>query len=143
MPVVDSGPLPRLSGVATIPDAEEDAMKYLCLFYIEEKAVGAFPKTEFDALVREHVAYEDELRSRGQFIVSGPLQSVDTAVTVRVRHGKMSTTDGPFAETKEQLGGFSLIEARDLNDAIRVASRFPPARFGTVEVRPMAELGSR
>lgn len=118
-------------------------MKYLCLFYIEEKTVSALPKTEFDALVGEHVAYEDELRKTGQFIVSGPLQSVETAVTVRVRNGKMSTTDGPFAETKEQLGGFSLIEARDLNDAIRVASRFPPARFGTVEVRPIAELGRR
>jgi hypothetical protein len=115
-------------------------MNYLCLFYIEEKKVGALPKSEFDALVGEHVAYDDELRKSGHFVVSGPLQPVQTAMTVRVRNGKLSTTDGPFADTKEQLGGFSVIEARDLNDAIRVAARFPPARLGSVEVRPMAEL---
>ena len=115
-------------------------MKYLCLFYIEEARVGALPKTEFDALVDEHMAYDEELRKSGHFIVSAPLEPARTAMTVRVRNGKLSTTDGPFAETKEQLGGFDLIEARDLNDAIRIAAGFPPARFGTVEVRPIAEL---
>ena len=115
-------------------------MNYLCLFYIEEKKVGALPKTEFDALVGEHIAYDEELRTNGHFIVSAPLESVETAITIRVRNGKLSTTDGPFAETKEQLGGFSIIDARDLNDAIRIASNFPPARLGSVEVRPMAEL---
>jgi len=115
-------------------------MKYLCLFYIEEKKVGALPKTEFDALVGEHLAYDDELRNAGHFIVSAPLEPAHTAMTVRVRNGMLSTTDGPFAETKEQLGGFSVIEARDLNEAIRIASRFPPARLGSVEVRPIAEL---
>jgi len=119
---------------------EDDAMKYLCLFYIEEKKVGALPKTEFDALVGEHLAYDDELRNAGHFIVSAPLEPAHTAMTVRVRNGMLSTTDGPFAETKEQLGGFSVIEARDLNEAIRIASRFPPARLGSVEVRPIAEL---
>jgi hypothetical protein len=72
--------------------------------------------------------------------VSAPLEPVETAMVIRVRDGKLSTTDGPFAETKEQLGGFDLIEARDLNDAIRIASKFPPARFGSVELRPVAEL---
>ena len=115
-------------------------MNYLCLFYIEEKKIGGLSADELDALVGEHMAYDDELRKCGQFIVAGGLQPVHTAMTVRVRSGKLSTTDGPFAETKEQLGGFSVIEARDLNDAIRVASKFPPARLGSIEVRPIAEL---
>ncbi len=115
-------------------------MNYLCLFYIEEKTIAALPKTEFDALVGEHIAYDEELRKSGQFIVSAPLESAQVAVTIRVRNGTLSTTDGPFAETKEQLGGFSIIEARDLNVAIRIASKFPPARLGSVEVRPIAEL---
>ena len=115
-------------------------MNYLCLFYIEETTIGALSPEELDALVGEHMAYDDELRTSGQFIVAGGLQPVQTAMTVRVRSGKLFTTDGPFAETKEQLGGFSVIEARDLNDAIRVASKFPPARLGSIEVRPIAEL---
>ena len=115
-------------------------MNYLCLFYIEEKRIGALPKDELDALVGEHMAYDDELRKSGHFIVAAGLQPAATAMIVRVRNGKLSTTDGPFAETKEQLGGFSVIEARDLNDAIRVASKFPPARLGSIEVRPIAEL---
>jgi hypothetical protein len=116
------------------------SMRYLCLFYIEENKISALPKSEFDALVDEHAAYDEELRRSGHFITSAPLQPAHTAMIVRVRNGKLSTTDGPFAETKEQLGGFDIIEARDLNDAIRIASKFPPARFGSVEVRPMAEL---
>jgi hypothetical protein len=113
-------------------------MRYLCLFYIEEKTVGALPRSEFDALVGEHFAYDDELRNSGHLVMSAPLEPTQTAITIRVRNGKLSTTDGPFAETKEQLGGFGVIEARDLNDAIRMASHFPPARFGSVEVRPIA-----
>ena len=115
-------------------------MNYLCLFYIEEKKIGALSPEELDALVGEHMACDDELRKSGQFIVAGGLQPVQTAMTVRVRHGTLSTTDGPFAETKEQLGGFILIEARDLNDAIRVASKIPPGRLGSVEVRPIMDL---
>jgi hypothetical protein len=121
-------------------DDQEGSMKYLCLFYIEEKRITALPKSEFDALVGEHAAYDEELRKSGHFITSAPLQPAHTAMIVRVRNGKLSTTDGPFAETKEQLGGFDLIEARDLNDAVRIASKFPPARLGTVEVRALAEL---
>src|SRR5258706_1082328 len=114
-------------------------MKYLCLVYHEETKVDALPKSEYDAIVSEVLDYREELRKSGHYIVSSPLQSVQTATTIRVRDGKASITDGPFAETKEQLGGFYLIEARDLNDAIRVASRIPSAKSGSIEVRPVVE----
>jgi hypothetical protein len=115
-------------------------MKYLCLIFIEEKKYDAMLQSEQDACVKEHLAYDDELRRSGHLIVTEALQSVKTATTVRVRNGKVSVTDGPFAETKEQLGGFYLIEARDLNDAIRIASKIPSARMGSIEVRPVMEL---
>jgi len=115
-------------------------MKYLCLVYIEEKQLDALSKGELDALVDESLDYDEVLRRSGHYIASDALQPVQTATTLRVRNGKMSTTDGPFAETKEQLGGFILIEARDLNDAIRVAAKIPPARLGSIEVRPIMEL---
>ena len=118
-------------------------MKYLCLVYQEEAAIEALPEREYDALVDETLAYREELRERGHYIASAPLQSVHAATTVRVRQGKLTVTDGPFAESKEQLGGFYLIEARDLNDAIRVAARMPPARLGCVEVRPLRECPAR
>jgi hypothetical protein len=86
------------------------------------------------------LGYSDELRRSGHFIVSNALQRGRTARTIRVRGGKVTTTDGPFAETKEQLGGFFLIEAKDLDEACAVAARFPPARIGTIEVRPVQEL---
>lgn len=115
-------------------------MKYVCLCYEEEKKLKAMPKSEWDAVVRETYAYNEELRQNGHLITSQALQSVETATTVRVRGGKVSTTDGPFAETKEQLGGFFLIEAKDLNEAIQVASRLSGARLGCIEVRPTMEL---
>ncbi len=115
-------------------------MKYLCLVYLEEAKRNALPKSELDALVAEHLTYDDTLRKSGHFIVAEALQSVQAATTVRVRNGKVSTTDGPFAETKEQLGGFFLIDARDLDDAIQVASKIPSARVGSIEVRPIWEL---
>jgi hypothetical protein len=115
-------------------------MKYLCLVYLEEKERDAMPKRELDAWTNEALAYDEELRQRGHFIAAQALQSVQTATTLRVRNGKVSITDGPFAETKEQLAGFVLIQARDLNDAIRVASQIPGARYGTVEVRPVWDL---
>lgn len=108
-------------------------MKYLCLVYSEEKNLDAVPDTEC-------VAYDEEIRKSGHCLASEALQPVDTATTVRVRNGKLSVTDGPFAETKEQLAGFYLIEARDLNEAIQVASRIPPARVGSVEVRPIRPI---
>ena len=108
-------------------------MKYLCLVYMEEQKLHAVPD-------RECLACGEGLRQNGLLIAAEALQPVETATTVRVRNGKVSITDGPFAETKEQLAGFYLIEARDLNDAIQVASKIPPAREGSVEVRPIREL---
>lgn len=115
-------------------------MKYLCLIFTEEKKLEALSKSDWEALVREHLDFDETLRQSGHFIVAEALQSVQTATTVRVRNGRMSTTDGPFAETKEQLTGFFLIEAKDLNDAIQVAGRIPSARLGSVEVRPIRDL---
>jgi hypothetical protein len=115
-------------------------MKYLCLCYDEEKKLAAVPKSEWDAIMREVYAYNEELREKGHLIAAQKLQPVETATTVRVRHGKLAVTDGPFAETKEQLGGYFLIEARDLNEAIQVASGLAGARLGCIEVRPIAEL---
>jgi hypothetical protein len=108
-------------------------MKYLCLVYMEQQKLHAVPD-------RECVACGEGLRQSGKLIAAEALQPTETATTVRVRSGKMSVTDGPFAETKEQLAGFYLIEARDLNDAIQVAAKIPPAREGSVEVRPIREL---
>ena len=115
-------------------------MKYLCLVYIEEKKLEALSKGELDALIDESLDYDEVLRNSGHYLASDALQPVQTATTIRIHNGKVFTTDGPFAETKEQLGGFILIEARDLNDAIRAASKIPPARLGSIEVRPIMEL---
>jgi hypothetical protein len=114
-------------------------MKYLCLVYHEETKVAALPASEYASIMNDVLAYREELRLRGHYITSSPLQPVLTAATIRVREGKASITDGPFAETKEQLGGFYLIEARDLNEAIRLASEMPPARIGSIEVRALEE----
>lgn len=114
-------------------------MKYLCLAYEEEHALNALSKNEWDLLRKETLDYVDELRTKGYLIAAEPLQSVKTATTVRVRGGKLAITDGPFAETKETLGGFFLINARDLNEAIQVASKWPSARLGSIEVRPIEE----
>ncbi len=118
-------------------------MKYLCLVYHEESKVEALPESEYAAIVDDVLDYREELRQCGHYIASSPLQPVRSAATVRVRSGKVSITDGPFAETREQLGGFYLIEARDLNDAIRLAARMPPARLGCIEVRPLDEFTPR
>jgi hypothetical protein len=116
-------------------------MKYLCLVYVEEKILHALPSHERAALSDESMTYCDRLQKIGQLLAASPLHPVETATTVRVREGKTSTTDGPFAETKEQLGGFLMLDVPDLNDAIRIAAQFPAARIGSVEVRPMKELG--
>lgn len=118
-------------------------MKYLCLVYREETRVDALSESECDALVEETLAYDEEIRQSGHYIASGDLASVQTATTLRVRAGIVSVSDGPFAGTREQLGGLYLIEARDLNEAIRVAAKIPPARLGCVEVRPVKELNPR
>ena len=115
-------------------------MKYLALVYYDEQVVNAMPQSEWDALNRECMGCVEALSEGGHFLGGEPLQSVETATTVRVRNGKVTTTDGPFAETKEQLAGFYMLEARDLNEALHLAGKIPPARFGAIEVRPVREL---
>ncbi|MEO6057618.1 MAG: YciI family protein [Gemmatimonadales bacterium] len=116
-------------------------MKYLCLIYDEERKLGAMSQSESDAFMGEYHVFTEEIRKSGHMVNGEALQPVETATTVRIRNGKIGTTDGPFAETKEQLGGFYLIEAKDLNDAIQVAARIPSARLGSVEVRPVMVFG--
>ncbi len=108
-------------------------MKYLCLVYLDENRLDELPDAEC-------VAYDEAVRHSGHCLASEALQSVHTASTLRVRNGKLVITDGPFAETKEQLAGFYLIEARDLNEAIQVAAKIPPARVGSIEVRPIRPI---
>jgi hypothetical protein len=116
-------------------------MRYLCLIYYDEKNLNALSRSEREALSEESYAYCDRLRQNGQFIAAEPLEPIHTATTVRVRGGKVATTDGPFAETKEQLGGFFMIDVPDLNEAVRVAAKIPAGRLGSVEVRPIKEGG--
>jgi hypothetical protein len=114
-------------------------MKYLCFAYEEEGTLNALGAEQWDLLRRETLAYVDSLRQSGQLVLTHALQSTRTAVTVRVRGGDVLVTDGPFAETKEMIGGFFLIEAQDREEAIRVASRWPSARLGSIEVRPIED----
>jgi hypothetical protein len=109
-------------------------MKYLCLVYLDEKRLEEVDDNEC-------IACGDGLRHSGHMIGGEALQSVQTATTVRVRNGRVSITDGPFAETKEQLAGFYMVEAKDLNEAILIAAKIPPARVGSIEVRPIRQLG--
>jgi hypothetical protein len=112
-------------------------MKFLCLAYEEESRLNGLSGREWELLRRETLDYVDELRRQGCLVSAEPLQSVRTAVTVRVRDGQLAVTDGPFAETKETLGGFFVVEARDRDEAVRIASRWPSARLGSIEVRPL------
>jgi hypothetical protein len=115
-------------------------MKYLCFVFYDENKRNALSVQESQALMEEALDYDDVLRKGGHFIVAHPLESVQAASTIRVRNGKVTITDGPFAETNEQIGGFVMIEARDLNEAIQLASKIPPARLGGIEVRPIIEI---
>ena len=115
-------------------------MNYLCLVYYDEKIMSAMSQREWDDLNQECIACGEGMRESGHWLGGNALQPVETATTVRVRNGKISTTDGPFAETREQLAGFYLLEARDLNEAITLAGKIPPARYGSIEVRPVREL---
>ena len=114
-------------------------MKYLCLIYDEEKKFATMSKADMEALMGEYFAFTKDIRQSGHYLGGNDLQPTGNATTVRVRSGKLSATDGPFAETKEQLGGYYLIEAKDLNEAIQVASRIPSAKLGCIEVRPIQE----
>ncbi|MGE0120918.1 MAG: YciI family protein [Dongiaceae bacterium] len=115
-------------------------MKYLCLIYNDDKRLDAMSERESQAFIDEHLDYDEALKRSGHFIASEALEPGEAATIVRVRNGRLSTTDGPFAETKEQLGGFYLVEARDLNEAIQIAGKIPSARTGSIEVRPVCEL---
>lgn len=112
-------------------------MKYLCLIYDNEQNWDRLPKAEVDAVMAGYHKFSEDLVTSGKMISGEALEPVHTATTVRVRDGKTITTDGPFAETKEQLGGYYLVEAVDLNDAIQIAARIPSAAMGCVEVRPI------
>jgi hypothetical protein len=115
-------------------------MKYLCLIYEDEKKYTSMPKTESDAFTNEYFMFTEGIQKSGHYVAGEALQPVGTATTVRIRNGKVSTTDGPFAETKEQLAGFYLVDAENLDEAIQIAAKIPPAREGTIEVRPVREL---
>ena len=114
-------------------------MKYLCIAYEEQRKLDELSKSEWQALRQETLDYVETLRKRGRLITTHALQGARTASTVRVRNGTLSVTDGPFAETKEQIGGFFLIEAGSLQEAIDVAANWPSARIGSIEVRPIEE----
>jgi hypothetical protein len=112
-------------------------MKYLCLIYDKESRWTTMSKDEADGVMKEYFDFTDDIRKSGHMLGGDSLLPTSSATTVRVRNGKLGTTDGPFAETKEQLGGFYMIEAKDLNEAIQIAARIPAARTGSVEVRPI------
>jgi hypothetical protein len=115
-------------------------MKYLCLIYNEEKNISTLSPNDGQRMMGEYNEFTADIKKSGHYVAGEALHPVATATTVRVRNGKVSTTDGPFAETKEQLGGFYYIEAKDLNDAIQIAARIPSARMGSIEVRPIVDF---
>jgi hypothetical protein len=112
-------------------------MKYMLLVYMNENAMNP---SEREHCYVESAQLTQELHSRRQYVAASPLQPVSTATSVRLREGKRLVTDGPFAETHEQLGGFYIVDVRDLDEAINVASRIPPAKKGTIEIRPVMEI---
>jgi hypothetical protein len=116
-------------------------MKYICLGYIDSKAFASIPEAEQQAMMDSCFAYDDQLRAKGHFKGGEALQPPNTGMTLRYTNGKVVATDGPFAETREQLGGIMILEARDLNHAVELISRHPGAKFGPWEIRPAADLG--
>ena len=117
-------------------------MKYLCMVFLDERKLRAMSPAESQRLDDESLSYDETLRKSGHFVAAQALESVQDAKTLRLRNDKLSVTDGPFAETNEQIGGFILIEARDLNEAMQLASKIPVIRLGGVEVRPIKEIRS-
>lgn len=117
-------------------------MKYMLLIYDEEQAFGKMSQAEMGKLIGEYRQFGQAIQASGQYLAGAQLQPTTTATAVRVRDGKRLVTDGPFAETREQLGGYYLIEAKDLDEAIGIAARVPSARIGTIEVRPLVEAGA-
>jgi hypothetical protein len=117
--------------------------KYVCLVYYNESDINALSQGDWDALNTECMAFGQSIDGSGHRVGGAALEATHTATTVRVRNGKVTTTDGPFAETKEQLAGFYAIEAKDLDEAIAIAAKIPPARFGSIEVRPVRTLATQ
>jgi hypothetical protein len=115
-------------------------MKFMFTIYHDQNVLDAMPEKEMQALVDSAIEYAEEIRRSGHYIASDALQRTHTARTIRIQAGKVSTAAGPFVETKEQLGGFFVIEAKDMDEACAIAARFPPARVGVIEVRPVQEL---
>jgi len=115
-------------------------MTYLCLIYLNEQEMDAMPAGDMKTLNAKHLEFNDGLRAKGTFVEAEALQPASTTACIRVRQGKTSVTDGPFTEAKEMIAGFYLIEARDMTEAIAVASRIPSAPLGTIEVRPTRQL---
>jgi hypothetical protein len=124
-------------------NGEHKHMKYACLVYYDEREIGAMPERAWDDLNAECLAFGEAVTQSGHKLGGEALEPTHTATTVRVRDGKVITMDGPFAETKEQLAGFYLMEAKDLDEAVQLAARIPPARLGTIEIRPVRELRKR
>lgn len=118
-------------------------MRYMCLVYTDDEDFKDYTEEDSRRLDAENIAYDTELQKRGHYVMASPLRPPRDAVTVRVRNGQVSMTDGPFAETKEHLGGFIIIEARDLNEALSIAQNDPMAKVGSLEVRPMMAIGER
>jgi hypothetical protein len=116
-------------------------MKYLCAVYLERGALQRLSASERADLDRDSLAYDQQLVKKGHFVAAAALQPTKAAKTVRSRGGKLSMTDGPFAETKEVLGGFIFIEARDMEDALQIAGKIPMAKYGSIEVRPELNIG--
>jgi hypothetical protein len=117
-------------------------MKFMLLVYNDPMLLDAMPASQFDSEMRDCLDHADELQSNGHLLESQQLEPVRTARSVRVRGGKLSITDGPFAETKEILGGFNIIEADDMEEAVRIASEFPWIKTGCIEVRPVRDIGA-
>jgi hypothetical protein len=117
----------------------EDHMKYMLLIYDDEKAWASFSETERQGYMGEYMQFTQSIKSSGQHVSSSQLHPTSAATSVRLRDGKRLVTDGPYAETREQLGGYYLIEAKNLDEAIAIAARIPSARSGTIEVRPLVE----
>jgi hypothetical protein len=115
-------------------------MKYMLLIYDDERIFGKMGEAALGRFMAEYRQFSEQIRGAGHYVAGGQLQPIATATSVRVRDGKRLLTDGPFAETREQLGGYYLIEAKDLDDALSIAARVPSARTGTIEVRPLVEV---
>jgi hypothetical protein len=124
----------------TIHKHQEEIMKYMCLGYMEEQKWDDMPENERNAWMEECCAYDAVLRKNGHFIGGEALESVRLSTTLKYRDGKVSITDGPYAETKEQLGGVLILEAADLNEAIQLISKHPGLRAGSFEIRPIANI---